>query len=494
VSFPVAILTQTSAVPMWLIGLGLGAGLIVLAIVYGLVWLILPAVGRRIASILSDGVLSSLLYCCVVVATISAIGSIRMPVGSLTESLGRVFQVGPIDIQQTIPAGAARKSIDVTFRGAEVSRYEISSDQDLQLEVQSDNRPELLTDLIVQGGVEPKVWVRTPEGSQPFPGTVTAMYVTNDSQSDANLKIHVETNVAYPQVMIVPKTAFTLIAAGLLYVGLGLALPKTAAVAGATARQAMAQPLFALAIIIGVLVLIAYVYVPFFTFGEDVKLLKSSGLATIMVLAIVLALWTASQSVAEEIEGRTALTILSKPVGRRAFIVGKFLGIVWPIVILFAVLGFVFLLCVSYKVMYDARETSQQPPNWQMCFYAVNLIIPGLALSLMQTVVMAAISVAISTRLPVLPNLLICTSIYLMGHLVPLIVDSSASQFAIVRFVGMFVATVFPVLEHFNVEAAIASDSVIPGVYLIYSLVYCALYSTIALLLALALFEDRDLA
>ena len=50
----------------------------------------------------------------------------------------------------------------------------------------------------------------------------------------------------------------------------------------------------------------------------------------IMVLAIMLALWTASVSIADEIEGRTALTLLSKPVGRRQFILGKFLGILVP--------------------------------------------------------------------------------------------------------------------------------------------------------------------
>ena len=34
-----------------------------------------------------------------------------------------------------------------------------------------------------------------------------------------------------------------------------------------------------------------------------------------------------SLAVAEEIEGKTAITLLSKPINRRQFIVGKFLGI-----------------------------------------------------------------------------------------------------------------------------------------------------------------------
>ena len=50
--------------------------------------------------------------------------------------------------------------------------------------------------------------------------------------------------------------------------------------------------------------------------------------------------------------------MLSKPISRRQFVLGKFLGIVWPIVLMFVILGLVLLLTVSYKVVYDARETA----------------------------------------------------------------------------------------------------------------------------------------
>ena len=42
-------------------------------------------------------------------------------------------------------------------------------------------------------------------------------------------------------------------------------------------------------------------------------------------------------SIADEIEGRTALSVLSKPIGRRSFIIGKFLGVIGPVAILFIV-------------------------------------------------------------------------------------------------------------------------------------------------------------
>ncbi len=275
---------------------------------------------------------------------------------------------------------------------------------------------------------------------------------------------------------------------------LRLIFPKVAAIAGATAKEALSQPLFYVLLGIGAFALIIFPFVPYNTFGEDIKVIKDSGLTLLMVLSILLALWTASVSVSEEIDGRTALTLLSKPIGRRQFILGKFLGIIGPVVILFIVLGALFLATVSYKVVYDARESALPEPSWQECREEMVQTVPGLVLALMEAIVLASISVAISTRLPMLPNLVICTSIYVLGHLVPMLVKSAIGQFEIVRFVGNFLATILPVLENFNVYTAIATGREVPLIYLAWAGLYCVLFSGVALLLALLLFEDRDLA
>src|SRR5262249_49705716 len=115
-----------------------------------------------------------------------------------------------------------------------------------------------------------------------------------------------------------------------LYFLLMLVAPKVAAIARTTAKEAWAQPLFWVELLPGAVLLIMFPFIPYHTFGEDVKVIKDSGLTLIMVLSILLAVWTASVSVADEIEGRTALTLLSKPVGRRQFILGKFLGVIAP--------------------------------------------------------------------------------------------------------------------------------------------------------------------
>ena len=148
---------------------------------------------------------------------------------------------------------------------------------------------------------------------------------------------------------------------------LQLAFPKIAAIAWTTGKEAVLQPLFYILLFGGISLLLLSLYLPYFTFGEDTKVVEENGLTLVMLLSIILALWTASVSLAEEIEGRTALTVLCKPISRRDFVLGKFLGILGPVAILFIVLGVFFLASVSYKVSYDARETSQPEPNSQQC-------------------------------------------------------------------------------------------------------------------------------
>jgi len=286
-------------------------------------------------------------------------------------------------------------------------------------------------------------------------------------------------------------------AVGLLlacYLLLKLAFPRVAAIARTTAKESQTQPLFWVELAAGAMLLLLFTFIPYNTFGDDVKMMKDSGLTVIMLLAILLAVWSASVSIADELEGRTALTLLSKPVSRRQFILGKFLGVIAPVFVLFVVLGVVFLLAVNFRVNFEAREMSQAAATPEQCRAEMLQIVPGLVLAFFEAVVMASISVAISTRLPMVPNLVICSAIYVIGHLVPLFVQSSMGQLPIVTFVGQFLATVLPVLDHFNIQAAVAAGREVPLEYLAWAGGYCLLYSTVAMLLALVLFEDRDLA
>jgi ABC-type transport system involved in multi-copper enzyme maturation permease subunit len=235
-------------------------------------------------------------------------------------------------------------------------------------------------------------------------------------------------------------------------------------------------------------------YLPYFTFGEDTKFFEENALTLVMLLAIIMSVWTASNAVADEIEGRTALTVLCKPISRRDFVLGKFIGILIPLAIMFILLGSLYLTYVSKKVVYDARESSMPEPSSVVCFAEVERMAPGLLLAFMEATVMTAISVAISTRLGLLPNLVICFAIYVLGNLVPTLAKSALGQMAIVPFLADLLSAILPVLDHFNIYGPISTGSSVPLRYLGLAGLYCLAYTSLAMFVALLMIEDRDLA
>jgi ABC-type transport system involved in multi-copper enzyme maturation permease subunit len=334
-----------------------------------------------------------------------------------------------------------------------------------------------------------------PLSDLPFahePGT--AVYAQNQEIEPTNITIEYSTA---PPV----RQASSLVVIGLATFLVGLAMllqsavaPRVSAVALATAKNELGQPLFLVLMSLGTVLILLYEFLSFNTFGEDIKLLKDCGITTIMLLAAFQGVWSASSSISEEIEGRTALTVLSKPIQRRSFVTGKFMGLFWVLALMFFVLGVMLLVAVAYKPIYDAKESSLDTPIWQVCHAELMQTIPGLAMGFMQAILLTAVSVALATRLPLLANLSICFAIYLIGNLTTSIVSSAVGQFAIVEFIAQLIATVIPILEHFQLQSAIDADRPITMSLLSGNLIYCLLYIMLAMFLALLLFEDRDLA
>ncbi len=343
---------------------------------------------------------------------------------------------------------------------------------------------------------EPILWSQPqPLTDLPFayaPGT--AVYAQNQEIEPTKLTIEFSTNPPVPQA-----ASLIIIAAATLLVGLAILLqnavaPRVSAVALATIKNELGQPLFLVLMALGAVLILLFEFLSFNTFGEDIKLLKDCGITTIMLLAAFQGVWSAANSISEEIEGRTALTVLSKPIQRRSFVIGKFMGLFWILALMFVVLGILLLFAVAYKPIYDARESSLDTPIWQACHAQMFHTVPGLAMGFMQAILLTAVSVALATRLPLLANLSVCFAIYLIGNLTTSIVSATTGQFAIVEFIAQLVATVIPILEHFQLQTAIDADRPITMSLLSGNLIYCLLYILLAMFLALLLFEDRDLA
>ncbi|MEX2176320.1 MAG: ABC transporter permease [Pirellulaceae bacterium] len=466
-----------------------------------------------------EGVLWPLFITAAVMSVLAVLGLfvVREPVEML-DSLARLPVLATEGaIVRTYEVAGAPNAFDeppevelpVSFRRTEISELSIQTDQKVRIRTDPfSEQSQVAVTLEVTPG-EPQTWRRASQGSNPFrDDDVTKLYAKNLGNSPAQVKLTARRAVAHPQMKLVPIVALAMAGVFFVYLFQRAATPKLAAVALSTAKSEIAQPLYAIIMAIGIFALILFIYIPYFTLSSDIKMLKDSGLTLILVLSIIQAVWAASSSVADEVEGKTALTVLSKPVSRRSFILGKFTGIGWSVGLMIVMLGLLLLITVAYKPVYDSREgnykiqsdpnqvQTQTEPTWQNCYAEMVQVVPGLVLVFLEMLVMTSLSVAISTRLPTLANFIISFTVYVLGHLTPLMVQSQvvAEQLPPVVFFGRLIATVLPVLDHFNIQASVAAGVNVPPTYLAWALVYCVLYSSVAMLLALTLFEDRDLA
>ncbi|MDP7293237.1 MAG: hypothetical protein QF497_13515, partial [Verrucomicrobiota bacterium] len=92
--------------------------------------------------------------------------------------------------------------------------------------------------------------------------------------------------------------------------------------------------------------------VPYFGFGNDIQMVKTSTLAIMLVTGLFGAVLCASSSVAREIRTGTALAVLSKPVGRARFILGKYVGLSGALTLL--LLANLVACLLASRMAYDA--------------------------------------------------------------------------------------------------------------------------------------------
>lgn len=104
-------------------------------------------------------------------------------------------------------------------------------------------------------------------------------------------------------------------------------MPPIFSIARNAFLEAIRQPVFIVLVLVGLLAMVCNVNLAAFTMGEDEKLLVDLGLSTLLIVGLLLAAFTASSVLSREIENKTVLTVVSKPVTRAAVIVGKYLGV-----------------------------------------------------------------------------------------------------------------------------------------------------------------------
>lgn len=131
---------------------------------------------------------------------------------------------------------------------------------------------------------------------------------------------------------------------------------KTWTIAANAFRETVRQPVFCVVLgVAGAMIALSPTFT-MFTLMQSVKLVQDIGLSTILLAGLVLAVLSASAVVTEEVRGRTALMVMSRPVARWEFVLGKFLGLVLAQAVVCYLLALVLTLTVRVGVK-DAAYT-----------------------------------------------------------------------------------------------------------------------------------------
>src|SRR5829696_2664028 len=228
-----------------------------------------------------------------------------------------------------------------------------------------------------------------------------------------------------------------------------------------TFLEAIVQPIFTLLLALGAVILFIFALLPFFTLGEDTVMYKSVSLDVILLLVLIGTLFATSRSIYEEIEDRTMLTLMSKPVQKWEVLVGKYLGIVMAAALAIAVLGAILVLCTwarlpgDYQLRTTTIDEREIKQIMDMRLMHIAGLIPSLILMWLQISVLAAIGVALSTRFSLVVNLPVVILLYVAGNLTRFLfplAGGDGTRGPIARGFAYAISLVLPYLETFDLR------------------------------------------
>ncbi len=233
--------------------------------------------------------------------------------------------------------------------------------------------------------------------------------------------------------------------------------------------EAIVQPIYSLLLGFGAVILIVFGLLPFFTLGEDTIMYKSVGLDVILLLVLIVTLFATSKSVFDEIEDRTMLTLMSKPVRKWEVLVGKYLGIITAALLGVALLGGVMALLTWYRIPIDYQlrwaSLDDRDVKQILDYRKMHLagLFPSLVLVWLQVSVLAAIGVALSTRFSLVVNLPVVILIYIAGNLTRFLFPLE-NRSPGVRVVAETVSGLLPFLSTFDIKKyTVYGEIKVPG-------------------------------
>lgn len=248
------------------------------------------------------------------------------------------------------------------------------------------------------------------------------------------------------------------------------------AIALNTFREAVRDRIFYLLLFFGLVLIIASIVLSLLTVGSQEKIIKDIGLASISLFGVLIAVFVGIDLVSREIQRRTIYTLITKPIYRYQFLLGKYIGLVMTIfcnVVLMTLMLFVVLAFT--------------------CGCPVLPLLPAILLIFVELVLITGFALLFSSFSTPILSSIFTLAVFFTGHLTTgLLLLKARLTSSASRWVCEVLYYLLPNLENFNLKHQAVHGIPVEEGRLVLSLIYGILYSGAVFFLAVAVFRRRD--
>jgi ABC-type transport system involved in multi-copper enzyme maturation permease subunit len=203
------------------------------------------------------------------------------------------------------------------------------------------------------------------------------------------------------------------------------------------------------------------------------------GLTAVSLFGVVIAIFIGIGLVSKEIEKRTLYTVLSRPVRRWEFIVGKFFGLAGTLV----VNTFFMAIGVFAALLYVAHKFSSPDAFILVALYFI----------ILEFLILCSLALLFSSFSSPLLSAVFTFSLFIIGSFADDLRGFAGMTHGITRWFATAAAYLVPNFSALNVISAVAHQQNVAGQLVLQNSLYALFYSAMALSGAILIFERRNL-
>lgn len=268
------------------------------------------------------------------------------------------------------------------------------------------------------------------------------------------------------------------------------------------------QRVFYFGLIFAVLLIASSVLMSRFSFQQEFQILKDVSLGAMSIVTSLLAVVATARLIPQDVEDRTVYTILSKPVPRFEYLLGKLLGILVLLGLCMLLMNALFFAILYLREQTVLNETMQQmasAPREQLDAAlrgvrasALNIdLLPAIATIYFKAALLAALTLFVSTFATTnLFTIVVMVFVYFIGHLQATARDywlHSQGGGWITQIFLAIVALLFPDLQAFNLIDDAVAGTAIPLILFGKTALLGLFYTTVYTALGTVVFYGKEL-